>query len=79
MHEGASLAGCPPKLIRGPGDSPGTGESETPRPQRREAKQVSLTALGEEEVLATLRGSTPVENLTPFRRWEPLRAKKGKL
>ena len=46
------------------------------RPAAREAKQVSLTALGEEEVLSTLR-STPVENLTPIQALNLLYELKG--
>ena len=48
------------------------------RPAAREAKQVSLTALGEEEVLDILR-STTVESLTPIQAMNLLYELKGKL
>ena len=44
----------------------------------REASQVSLTALGEEEVLTTLR-NTPVETLTPLQALNLLHELKEKL
>ena len=79
--EVASLAGLPPKLIRRAREILQELENQEAAPKRpaaREAKQVSLTALGEEEVLATLR-STPVENLTPIQALNLLYELKGKL
>ena len=79
--EVASLAGLPPKLIRRAREILQELERQEDAPQRpaaREASQVSLTALGEEEVLATLR-STPVENLTPIQALNLLYELKGKL
>ena len=79
--EVASLAGLPPKLIRRAREILQELESQEAAPKRpaaREAKQVSLTALGEEEVLSTLR-STPVENLTPIQALNLLYELKGKL
>ena len=79
--EVASLAGLPSKLIRRAREILQELENQEAAPKRpaaREAKQVSLTALGEEEVLATLR-STPVENLTPIQALNLLYELKGKL
>ena len=79
--EVASLAGLPPKLIRRAREILQELENQEAAPKRpaaREAKQVSLTALGEEEVLATLR-STPVENLTPIQALNLLYELKRKL
>ena len=79
--EVASLAGLPPKLIRRAREILQELENQEAAPKRpaaREAKQVSLTALGEEEVLSTLR-STPVENLTPIQALNLLYELKGKL
>ena len=79
--EVAGLAGLPPKLIRRAREILQELESQQDAPRRpaaREAKQVSLTALGEEEVLDILR-STPVENLTPIQALNLLYELKGKL
>ena len=79
--EVASLAGLPAKVIRRARELLAELESQQDAPRRpaaREAKQVSLTALGEEEVLSTLR-STPVENLTPIQALNLLYELKGKL
>ena len=79
--EVAGLAGLPPKLIRRAREILQELENQEAAPKRpaaREAKQVSLTALGEEEVLSTLR-STPVENLTPIQALNLLYELKGKL
>ena len=79
--EVASLAGLPPKLIRRAREILQELESQQDAPRRpaaREAKQVSLTALGEEEVLDILR-STTVESLTPIQAMNLLYELKGKL
>ena len=63
--EVAGLAGLPPKVIRRAREILAELESQQDAPKKtgaREASQVSLTALGEEEVLTTLR-NTPVETL----------------
>lgn len=73
--------GCPPRSSRpGPGDF---GRAGVPagRPQEDGSpggQQVSLTALGEEEVLTTLR-NTPVETLTPLQALNLLHELKEKL
>ena len=79
--EVAGLAGLPPKLIRRAREILQELESQQDAPRRpaaREAKQVSLTALGEEEVLDILR-STTVESLTPIQAMNLLYELKGKL
>ena len=79
--EVAGLAGLPPKLIRRAREilqELENQESAPKRPAAREAKQVSLTALGEEEVLDILR-STTVESLTPIQAMNLLYELKGKL
>ena len=79
--EVAGLAGLPPKLIRRAREILQELESQQDAPRRpaaREAKQVSLTALGEEEVLDILR-STTVESLTPIQAMNLLYELRGKL
>lgn len=79
--EVANLAGLPPKVIRRAREILVELESqeESPRqPSARQEQQVSLTALGEEEVLTTLR-NTPVESLTPLQALNLLNELKGKL
>ena len=79
--EVASLAGLPAKVIRRARELLAELESQeaAPRPTTaRQEEQVSLTALGEEEVLATLR-STPVESLTPLQALNLLNELKEKL
>lgn len=79
--EVAGLAGLPPKLIRRAREILQELESQQDAPRRpaaREAKQVSLTALGEEEVLDILR-STTVESLTPIQAMNLLYELKGKI
>ncbi|WP_454942286.1 DNA mismatch repair protein MutS [Evtepia sp.] len=79
--EVAGLAGLPPKLIRRAREILQELESQQDAPRRpaaREAKQVSLTALGEEEVLDILR-STTVERLTPIQAMNLLYELKGKI
>ncbi len=79
--EVASLAGVPGKVIRRAREILKELESQEAAPKRpsaREESQVSLTALGEEEVLATLR-NTPVETLTPLQALNLLHELKEKL
>ena len=79
--EVAGLAGLPPKLIRRAREILQELESQQDAPRRpaaREAKQVSLTALGEKEVLDILR-STTVESLTPIQAMNLLYELKGKI
>ena len=79
--EVAGLAGLPPKVIRRAREILQELESQQDAPRRpaaREAKQVSLTALGEEEVLDILR-STTVESLTPIQAMNLLYELKGKI
>ena len=79
--EVANLAGVPPKVIRRAREILKELEAAQPAssgsPAREEA-QVSLSALGEEEVLRTLR-STPVETLTPLQALNLLNELKEKL
>lgn len=79
--EVANLAGLPPKVIRRARailKELETQEHKGPKPSAREESQVSLTALGEEEVLETIR-NTPVESLTPLQALNLLNELKGKL
>ena len=79
--EVAGLAGLPPKVIRRAREILAELESQQDAPKKtgaREASQVSLTALGEEEVLTTLR-NTPVETLTPLQALHLLQELKDKL
>ncbi len=80
-HRGGQPGGPPQTHPPGPGDSPGTGESGS-RPQAppraREAKQVSLTALGGRRSWPPC-AKTPVENLTPIQALNLLYELKGKL
>ena len=79
--EVASLAGLPAKVIRRARELLAELESQeaAPRPTTaRQEEQVSLTALGEEEVLSTLR-NTPVESLTPLQALNLLNELKEKL
>ena len=79
--EVAGLAGLPPKVIRRAREILAELESQQDAPKKtgaREASQVSLTALGEEEVLTTLR-NTPVETLTPLQALNLLHELKEKL
>ena len=79
--EVANLAGLPAKVIRRAREILAELESQeaAPRPTTaREEEQVSLTALGEEEVLSTLR-NTPVESLTPLQALNLLNELKEKL
>ncbi len=79
--EVAGLAGVPPKVIKRAREILKELESQEPRaakPSAREADQVSLTAMGEEEVLDTLRNTT-VESLTPIQALNLLYELKEKL
>ena len=79
--EVAGLAGLPEKVIRRAREILAELESQDPAPRQpaaRQENQVSLAALGEEEVLATLR-STMVENLTPLQALNLLQELKEKL
>ena len=79
--EVANLAGLPTKVIRRAREILAELESQeaAPRPTTaRQEEQVSLTALGEEEVLSTLR-NTPVESLTPLQALNLLNELKEKL
>ena len=79
--EVAGLAGLPEKVIRRAREILAELESQAPAPRQpaaRQENQVSLAALGEEEVLATLR-STMVENLTPLQALNLLQELKEKL
>ncbi len=79
--EVANLAGLPAKVIRRAREILVELESQeaAPRqPSARQEQQVSLTALGEEEVLTALR-NTPVETLTPLQALNLLNELKGKL
>ena len=79
--EVASLAGLPAKVIRRARELLAELESQeaAPRPTTaRQEEQVSLTALGEEEVLDILR-NTPVESLTPLQALNLLNELKEKL
>lgn len=79
--EVAQLAGVPPKVIKRAREIlqelEAAQETARPVPAREEA-QVSLTALGEEEVLQTLRNTT-VESLTPLQALNLLSELKEKL
>ena len=79
--EVANLAGLPPKVIRRAREILKELESQEAAPKKPGAsqeRQVSLTALGEEEVLATLRNTT-VESLTPLQALNLLSELKEKL
>ena len=79
--EVANLAGLPTKVIRRAREILAELESQEAAPRQptaREEEQVSLTALGEEEVLSTLR-NTPVESLTPLQALNLLNELKEKL
>ena len=79
--EVANLAGLPPKVIRRAREILAELESQDKTPKQtsaREEPQVSLTALGEEEVLATLR-NTQLESLTPLQAMNLLYDLKAKL
>ena len=79
--EVANLAGLPPKVIRRAREILAELESQDKAPKQtsaREEPQVSLTALGEEEVLATLR-NTQLESLTPLQAMNLLYDLKAKL
>ena len=79
--EVANLAGLPPKVIRRAREILTELESQDKTPKQtsaREEPQVSLTALGEEEVLATLR-NTQLESLTPLQAMNLLYELKAKL
>ena len=79
--EVANLAGLPPKVIRRAREILAELESQDKTPKQtsaREEPQVSLTALGEEEVLATLR-NTQLESLTPLQAMNLLYELKAKL
>ena len=79
--EVAGLAGLPPRVIRRAKEILKELEAQEPRaakPSAREADQVSLAAMGEEEVLETLRNTT-VESLTPIQALNLLYELKGKL
>ena len=79
--EVASLAGLPTKVIRRAREILAELESQEAAPRQpaaRQEEQVSLTALGEEEVLSTLR-NTPVESLTPLQALNLLNELKEKL
>ena len=79
--EVAGLAGLPPKVIRRAREILAELEANQPvarAPSPREQDQVSLAALGEEEVLRTLR-ATPVETLTPLQALNLLNELKEKL
>ena len=79
--EVAGLAGLPAKVIRRAREILAELESQQSAPRQpgaRQEEQVSLTALGEEEVLATLR-NTPVESLTPLQALNLLNELKEKL
>ena len=78
----ANLAGVPAKVIRRAREilkELEAGEHAAPASQPREEEdQVSLSALGEQEVLQTLR-STPLETLTPLQAMNLLYELKEKL
>ena len=79
--EVANLAGLPPKVIRRAREILAELESQDKAPKQttaREEPQVSLAALGEEEVLATLR-NTQLESLTPLQAMNLLYELKAKL
>ena len=79
--EVANLAGLPPKVIRRAREILAELERQDKAPKQtsaREEPQVSLTALGEEEVLATLR-NTQLESLTPLQAMNLLYELKAKL
>ena len=79
--EVANLAGLPPKVIRRAREILAELESQDKTPKQtsaREEPQVSLTALGEEEVLTTLR-NTQLESLTPLQAMNLLYDLKAKL
>ena len=79
--EVANLAGLPTKVIRRAREILAELESQEAAPRQptaRQEEQVSLTALGEEEVLSTLR-NTPVESLTPLQALNLLNELKEKL
>ena len=79
--EVANLAGLPPKVIRRAREILAELERQDKAPKQtsaREEPQVSLTALGEEEVLATLR-NTQLESLTPLQAMNLLHELKSKL
>ena len=79
--EVANLAGLPPKVIRRAREILAELESQDKAPKQTSAgeePQVSLTALGEEEVLATLR-NTQLESLTPLQAMNLLYELKAKL
>ena len=80
--EVANLAGVPTKVIRRAREilkELESGEHSVPKAQpREEEEQVSLSALGEQEVLNTLR-STAVETLTPLQALNLLNELKEKL
>ena len=79
--EVANLAGLPPKVIRRAREILAELESQDKTPKQtsaREEPQVSLTALGEEEVLTTLR-NTQLESLTPLQAMNLLYELKAKL
>ena len=79
--EVANLAGLPPKVIRRAREILAELERQDKTPKQtsaREEPQVSLTALGEEEVLATLR-NTQLESLTPLQAMNLLYELKAKL
>ena len=78
----ANLAGVPAKVIRRAREilkELEAGEHAAPGAKPREDEaQVSLSALGEQEVLNTLR-STPLETLTPLQALNLLNELKEKL
>ncbi|MBR2490398.1 MAG: DNA mismatch repair protein MutS [Ruminiclostridium sp.] len=80
--EVANLAGVPSKVIRRAREilkELESGEHSAPTAQPREEEdQVSLSSLGEQEVLSTLR-STPLETLTPLQALNLLNELKEKL
>ena len=79
--EVAGLAGVPPKVIRRAKEILKELESQEQAPRKpsaREEDQVSLEAMGEEEVLETLRNTT-VESLTPIQALNLLYELKEKL
>ena len=79
--EVAGLAGLPPRVIRRAKEILKDLESQEKAPRRpsaREEDQVSLAAIGEQEVLDTLRNTT-VETLTPMQAMNLLYELKGKL
>lgn len=79
--EVANLAGVPAKVIRRAREilkELEAGEQTAPQPTARAEEQVSLTGLGEEEVLNTLRNTT-IESLTPLQALNLLYELKEKL